>query len=630
MAPGIFQRVIESLLQGIEGVIAYLDDILITGNSEEAHLKALEEVLSHLEQAGLRVKQSKCTFMRPSVTYLGHNIDAEGLHTLADRVTALVDAPAPTSVGKLKSYLGMLSYYSKFLPNLSSTLHPLYRLLKKDAVWQWGAEQAKAFKASKELLTSSNFLTHFDSSLDIILACDASNYRLGAVLSHRFADGSERPIAYASRTLNPAERNYSQLEKEGLLCIFGMKRFHDYLFGRHFELITDHKPLLGLLKEDRATSAQASPRIKRWSLFLSSYEYSLVFWSTTAHSNADALSRLPLPQEPGMGIQEPELVLLAEHLASSPVTADDIREWTRKDKTLSRVLQYIQQGWPNEGGKDLEPYSSRQLELSTLEGCILWGSRVVVPPQGREAVLRELHEGHPGMTRMKALSWMYVWWPGINFDIEKSVRLCNQCQEVQSTPPVAPLSPWSWPSRPWTRLHLDFAGPLEGRYTFVLIDAHSKWVEASCTSSTSSAAVIGVLQGLFARFGLPETVVTDNGTGFVSQEFEGFLRKNGISHVTSAPYHPASNGLAERAVQIVKKGLKKETTGSMDTRLARVLFSYRITPQSTTGLSPSELLLGRRPRTRLDLLRPNTAERVERKQEAQKNRHDRKSRIRTF
>ena len=234
------------------------------------------------------------------------------------------------------------------------------------------------------------------------------------------------------------------------------------------------------------------------------------------------------------------------------------------------------------------------------------------------------------MTRMKTLSRMYVWWPGINFDIEKSVRLCNQCQEVQSTPPVAPLSPWSWPSRPWTRLHLDFAGPLEGRYTFVLIDAHSKWVEASCTSSTSSAAVIGVLQGLFARFGLPETVVTDNGTGFVSQEFEGFLRKNGISYVTSAPYHPASNGLAERAVQIVKKGLKKETTGSMDTRLARVLFSYRITPQSTTGLSPSELLLRRRPRTRLDLLRPNTAERVERKQEAQKNRHDRKSRIRTF
>ena len=173
-----------------------------------------------------------------------------------------------------------------------------------------------------------------------------------------------------------------------------------------------------------------------------------------------------------MAIQEPELVLLAEHL----VTANDIQGWTWKDKTLSHVLQYIQQGWPNEGEKDLEPYSSRQLELSTFKGCILWGSRVVVPPPGREVVLRELHEGYPGMTRMKALSRMYVWWPGINSDIEKSVRLCNQCQEVQSTPSVAPLSPWSWPSRPWTRLHLDFAGlSKEGTYLLSWMLILSGW-----------------------------------------------------------------------------------------------------------------------------------------------------------
>ena len=475
-------------------------------------------------------------------------------------------------------------------------------------------------------------MTHFDSELDILsLACDASNYGLGAVLSHKFPDGSERPIAYASRTLNVAERNYSQLEKEGLSCIFRIKRFHDYLFGRHFELVTDHKPLLGLIKEDRAIPVHASSRLKRWSLFLSSYEYTLVFRNTTAHANSDALSRLPLPQEPATTVREPELVLLTEHLADSPVTASDIRRWTNSDKKLSRVLQYVLQGWPTEGEEELEPCSSRRLELSAFEGCILWGSRIVIPAPGREAVLRELHEGHPGMTRMKGLSRMYVWWPGINADIEKSVRLCGQCQEVQSTPPVAPLNPWRWPTRPWARLHLDFAGPFEGRNILVVIDAHSKWVEATCTPSTSSSAVIDVLRALFARFGLPETIVTDNGTGFISQEFEEFLRKNGIHHTTSAPYHPASNGLAERAVQIVKKGLNKETSGSMSTRLTKVLFTYRITPQSTTGSSPAELLLGRRPRTRLDLLRPNTAERrVERKQEEQKARHDKKARVRTF
>ena len=629
-APGIFQRVIESLLQGIEGVVVYLDDILITGSTEDAHLRTLDEVLSRLDHAGLRVKQSKCAFMRPSVTYLGHKIDVEGLHPLEDRVRAIKDAPIPKSVAELKSYLGMLSYYSKFLPNLTSTLHPLYHLLKKNTSWVWGAEQAKAFSASKELLTSSNCLTHFDSSLELTLACDASNYGVGAVLSHKMTDGSERPIAYASRTLNSSERNYSQLEKEGLSCIFGIKRFHNYLFGRHFELVTDHKPLLGLLKEDRAISPQASSRIKRWSLFLSSYEYTLVFRNTTAHANADALSRLPLLEEPARTVTEPELVLLSEHLDDSPVTANDIRTWTSRDPKLSKVLQYVLQGWPSEGDSELEPYSSRRLELSAFEGCILWGSRVIVPPPGRQTVLQELHEGHPGIVRMKSLSRMYVWWPGINADIEKSVRLCHGCQEAQSVPPVAPLNPWKWPTRPWARLHLDFAGPFEGKNILIAIDAHSKWVEAVCTPSTSSSAIIEELRTLFAKFGLPESVVTDNGTGFVSQEFETFLKNNGIRHTTSAPYHPASNGLAERAVQIVKKGLKKVTVGSMNTRLAKVLFTYRITPHSTTGTSPAELLLGRRPRTRLDLLKPNRAERVEKKQEEQKAKHDANAKPRKF
>ena len=198
---------------------------------------------------------------------------------------------------------------------------------------------------------------------------------------------------------------------------------------------------------------------------------------------------------------------------------------------------------------------------------------------------------------MKALSRMYVWWPGISSDIEKSVRQCPECQEMQSSPPVSPLNPWKWPTRPWARLHLDFLGPFEGKNLLVVIDAHSKWIEAVCTPSTSSASVIEVMRTLFAQFGVPEMIVTDNCTGFVSSEFEQFLKSNGVKHTTSAPYHPASNGLAERAVQIVKKGLKKLTTGTMSFRLAKVLFNYRIAPQTTTGVSPAELLLGRRPRT---------------------------------
>ena len=174
------------------------------------------------------------------------------------------------------------------------------------------------------------------------------------------------------------------------------------------------------------------------------------------------------------------------------------------------------------------------------------------------------------------------------------------------------------------------SSPLQGMNILVAIDAHPKWVEAVCTSSMSSTCVIEELRSLFARFGLPELVVTDNGTCFVSSEFKDFLRVNGVKHSTSAPYHPASNGLAEHAVQIVKQGLKKDVNGTMRSRLAIVLLAYRATPQSTTGQTPAELLLGRQQRTCLDLLKPNTAERVEHKQQQQKKRHDGQRASRNF
>ena len=198
------------------------------------------------------------------------------------------------------------------------------------------------------------------------------------------------------------------------------------------------------------------------------------FRNTRAHANADALSRLPLPIVPEQVPTPPELVLLTERLADSPVTADQIRDWTRRDPSLASVLQFVRQGWPSQCDQELAPFASRKSELSMHDGCIVWGARVVVPPQGRQAVLQELHEGHLGMTKMKSLARMYVWWPGIDRDIEDSVRTCSQCQANQSLPPVAPLHPWGWPMHPWTRLHIDYAGPLYGHIFLVVIDAHSK------------------------------------------------------------------------------------------------------------------------------------------------------------
>ncbi len=277
-APGIFQRTMENLLQGVPHVVVYLDDILVTGTMGEEHVTVLKEVLTRLENVGLRLKKSKCRFMTASVVYLGHRIDAQSLHPIADKVRAVQEAPAPQNVTELKSYLGLLTYYGKFLPRVSTTLAPLYTLLRARVPWQWSPEEERAFEASKQLLLSSQVLVHFDACQELILSCNASSYGVGAVLSHRFKDGSEKPIGFASCTLTPAERNYAQVEKEGLACVYGVKHFHSYLFGHHFTLVTDQKALLSLFHSQHAVPAQASARIQRWALTLATYEYAIRTW----------------------------------------------------------------------------------------------------------------------------------------------------------------------------------------------------------------------------------------------------------------------------------------------------------------------------------------------------------------
>ena len=258
-APALFQRTMENLLQGLKHVCVYLDDILVTGSSEREHLENLAEVLKRLESAGMRLK---CEFMLPSVEYLGHKISDKGLQPTEGKIKAVVEAPAPQNVSQLKAFLGMLNYYAKFLLNISSRLAPLYKLLQKAVVRSWGAKQQKAFKEAKNALTSAEVLVYYDPTKQLRLSRDASLYGVGAVLSHKLDDGTEHPIAFASRSLAPAERKYAQLDKEGLAIIFGVKNFRQYLLGRHFTIYSDHKPLQHLFSENKAILAMASARIQ--------------------------------------------------------------------------------------------------------------------------------------------------------------------------------------------------------------------------------------------------------------------------------------------------------------------------------------------------------------------------------
>lgn len=240
-------------------------------------------VLGRLQEAGLRLKLAKCEFMKERVEYLGHIITRNGLHPSPKNVEAVLLAPRPQDVKSLQSYLGLINFYRKFIPRLSAVLHPLNRLLVPDVPWTWTSSQEEAFSQSKSLLASAETLAHFDPKKRTVLVTDASPYGLGAVLAQREASGEERPIAFASRSLVAAERNYSQLDKEALAMVFGVTRFKQYLWGRSFEAATDHKPLLGLLAADKPIPESCSPRILRWALYLSGYDYTLKYvqaWRT--------------------------------------------------------------------------------------------------------------------------------------------------------------------------------------------------------------------------------------------------------------------------------------------------------------------------------------------------------------
>ena len=206
---------------------------------------------------------------------------------------------------------------------------------------------------------------------------------------------------------------------------------------------------------------------------------------------------------------------------------------------------------------------------------------MVIPPLAREHLLVELHGRHPGVLRMKSLARSLIWWPGMDHAIEDMVTHCSDCQRAQASPPSAPLHPWKWPTRPWARLHVDFAGPMDGRMYLIVVDAHSKWLEV-LPVTTATALTIQHLRTLFARFGIPESFVSDNGPQFTAAGFQLFCKQNGIRHIQVVPYHPASNRLAERGVQTFKKGIQKFKSGTIGDRITCFLMQYRETPHMTT------------------------------------------------
>ena len=627
-APGYFQEIMDQLTSDLPGVAVYLDDILVSGSTAQEHLRNLRRLLQRLNDKGLRCRLEKCAFAQPYVEYLGHLLSNKGT-AKGTKVDAVMKMPAPTNVSGLRSFLGSVQFYSKFLSNLSTSLEPLYRLTKKGVPWMWGAEEKAAFDAVKRMLCEETVLAHFDPSLPIGVACDASEVGIGAVLFHRYTDGSERPIANVSKTLTETQRKYSQIQREALSIIFALRKFHQFLYGRKFVLVTDHKPLLALFGPTKATPALAANRLARWALMLSQYDYTIEYRKSADHANADALSRLPVGPDPEFDGKESSAdtdcvcTIKTISLQLNPGDPGVLSKETAKDRVLATVMRYTREGWPlgkiREVNKDTEDtaytvdaFKKIRDSLSVSDGCLFYGARVVIPASLQPQVLEILHLGHFGMQRMKQLARTAVYWPGIDSRIVEVSRACQACAEHQNKPSKPPVHPWMFPEKPWSRLHLDHAINFLGSNWLVLTDAYSNYPCIHPTSSTSSKATIDLLEQDFAHFGYPHTLVTDNATSFTSEEFQEWCKSRGITHLTGAPYHPATNGAAERLVQTFEKSMTKSAS-TPKTALQQFLMQYRRTPLPW-GYSPSELLNGRQIRTPIDVLIPSPAHQAQGRQ----------------
>ena len=619
-APGYFQEIMESLTCDLPGVAVFQDDMLVSGKDSKSHLSNLRGLLKRLHDKGLRCRRDKCKFAQHSVEYLGHILSAEGI-SKGSKVEAVKQMPAPTDVSSLKAFLGSVQFYGKFIPNLSTIAEPLYKLTKKSSVWNWSAEEQSAFDQLKTVLSSDQILVHFDPNKPLGLACDASSVGIGAVLFHRFPNGTERPIANVSKTLTPAERNYSQIHKEALAIIFGLRKFYQYLYGHRFILVTDHKPLTSLFGPKKGTPPLAANRLARWALWLNQFDYSIEYRKTADHGNADALSRLPFESDSDFEREESgedlDVVCAIKVLSLQvkPVDANILRQESAKDPVLATVMRYTREGWPpkhSDAIEDVEKFRKLADSLSVCNGCLIHGTRVVIPESLQSQILDLLHIGHFGMERMKQLARTAVYWPGIDAAIEMTSRRCTSCGEHQNKPSKPLVHPWMLPEKPWSRLHIDHAINFMGYNWLVLIDAFTKYPCIHPTSSTSTRATLDLLEEDFAHFGFPHSLVSDNATTFSSGEFQSWCKERGIIHLSGPPYHPATNGAAERLVQTFKQALRKSSLPPKRA-LQEFLMQYRRTPNSS-GYSPSELLLNRQIRTRIDTLLPSPAHVAQQKQ----------------
>jgi hypothetical protein len=653
-APATFQRVMEIALSGLQWTtcLIYLDDVLIFGKNFDEQIQRIQAVLQRIRMAGLKLKPSKCHLLQREVGFLGHVLSAEGVRPSPENVEKIVNWSEPTTVKQVQSFLGTANYYRRFIQDYATIARPLIDLTKKNKVFKWTNECETAFNQLRKLLTSRPIMAHPRDDADFILDTDACDVSIGAVLSQR-QDGVERVIAYGSKSLSKCQRNYCVTDRELLAIRYFTEHYRTYLLGRKFLVRTDHQALRWIF-----TMKEPKSRIARWIEALSEFNFEIEHRSGVKHGNADGLSRCPNPWNcdcknletlrcgpckkcrrknelmegtmPNMS-EEPDGQSARVRITKSDLRSNNFQKATSismKQKQLADPHVGPVYRWVEKGVRPT-PMEVKTTSPTTRHYLLMWNSliihdgvlhrkfykqnlstshlQVIVPQAMKKEVLEQMHDsimaGHLGEKKTRNKIQQQFYWFDLRADVTIYIKQCDTCAMIKGPvkKPKAPLGNMTT-GAPWDRLSVDIMGPLPessrgNKYIMVVTDYFTKWVEIFAIPDQQAETCADILLNeVFARYGCPYDLHSDQGRNFVGLVFSDLCKSLGIRKTRTSPYHPSGNGQVERfnktMIGMIKAYLKGQQR-EWDRNLGCLAGAYRAAVHESTGFTPNFLLFGR-------------------------------------
>lgn len=607
-SPAVWQRTADVVLEGLVGQVChvYMDDIVIYSETFDQHMKDVESVLRRLRGAGLKLKPKKCQFLKAEVKYLGHMVSAAGVRPDPEKVSSVQSFPRPTNLREVREFLGLIGYYRRHINQFSREAKPLTRLTAKNVKFEWTDDAEGAFQSLKQRLVEAPILRYPDFRIPFVLATDASQYALGAVLSQRH-NGHEHPVAFASRQLNKAEQSYSATEKECLALVWAVRHFRCYLYGRDFKITTDCRPLKWLMN-----MRDPSSRLARWNLQLQEYNFEVEHKAGKAHTNADALSRRTPERDPPAHVK-----LVTSYVPT--ISEERLREEQQNDPSLEALLRRL----PSEPALQSEYKMNDQGLLCKISqeregsrrGCL--SERFVVPACMVPDVLKAFHNapyaGHFGEKKTRQKIEKSFFWSDMRKEIKHYCACCESCQlrKTSKQRKRAPLQVFGEVTRPFERTAMDIVGPLpctaDGhRYILMFVDHLTRFAEALPLFDQKAETVArAFVEKIVLKHGVPHQLLTDQGSNFVSGLMTEVCKLLGVERLRTTPYHPEANGAVERLNQTVKgllSHLVAKDQKDWDVWLPYVMFAYNTATHESTNETPFYLVYGRDPDLPQELL----------------------------